>query len=106
MRDDRADVAGPRRPSVGLRVIAFVGQRGARRDVGADLEQDLELAAVAGLAPREVGGERLAVEVGLQVDLGRETAARAAERLAVLPPLAPAAETWARTTVLSNICTK
>jgi hypothetical protein len=40
------------------------------------------------------------------VDLGREAAARAAERLAVLPPLAPADETWARTTVESNICTR
>jgi hypothetical protein len=40
------------------------------------------------------------------VDLGREAAARAAQRLTVLPPLAPAAETWARTTVESNIWTK
>ena len=30
---------------------------------------------------------------------------RAAECLIMLPPLAPAAETWARTTVESNICT-
>ena len=40
------------------------------------------------------------------MDLGREAAARAAERLIVLPPLAPAAETWARTTVESNIWTR
>ena len=51
-------------------------------------------------------GERQAVEVGLDVDLGREAAARAAERLLVLPPLAPAAETWARTAVESNIWTR
>jgi hypothetical protein len=37
------------------------------------------------------------------MDLRREPAARAAERLTVLPPFLPAAETWARTMVLSNI---
>ncbi|KQP28804.1 hypothetical protein ASF27_20850 [Methylobacterium sp. Leaf102] len=40
------------------------------------------------------------------MDLRRETAPRATERLILLPPFAPAAETWARTTVESNICTK
>ena len=40
------------------------------------------------------------------MDLGREAAARAAERLILLPPLAPAAETCARTIVESNICTR
>jgi hypothetical protein len=53
-----------------------------------------------------VEGERQAIEVDLDVDLGREAAAGAAERLILLPPLAPAAETWARTTVASNICTR
>jgi hypothetical protein len=51
-------------------------------------------------------GQRQAVEIDLQVDFRRESAARAAERLIVLPPFAPAAETWARTTVESNICAK
>jgi transposase InsO family protein len=40
------------------------------------------------------------------VNLGREAATRAAERLIVLPPFAPTAETWARTTVESNIPTR
>jgi hypothetical protein len=40
------------------------------------------------------------------VDFGRETAARAAERLSLLPPFAPAAETCARATVLSKHWTK
>ena len=44
--------------------------------------------------------------IGLQVDLGAEATAGPAERLIRLPPLAPAAETWARITVLSNICTR
>jgi hypothetical protein len=42
-------------------------------------------------------------KIGLQINLGRKSTAGAAESLAVLPPFAPAAETWARTTVESNI---
>ena len=37
--------------------------------------------------------ERVAVEIGLEVDFGREAATRAAEGLILLPPFAPAAET-------------
>ena len=40
------------------------------------------------------------------MDFGREAAARAAERLALLPPFAPAAETWARAVVLSKNWTR
>ena len=105
-RDDRANAALAGRRAVRFAVVSLVGQRRARRDVGAEVEQGLELAAVAGLAAGEAEGDRLAAEVGLEMALGREPAPRAAERLAVLPPLAPAAETWARTTVLSNICTR
>jgi hypothetical protein len=53
-----------------------------------------------------VESERPSIEINLEVDLGREAPARAAQRLSVLPPLAPAAETCARTTVESNIWTK
>lgn len=58
------------------------------------------------LPASQLEGEEVAVEVGLQMDLGGEATARAAERLTVLPPLAPAAETWARTIVESIICTR
>jgi hypothetical protein len=87
-------------------VVALVGNDSARPDVRADVEQGLELRAVAGLAAGQMEVERMAVEIGLQMDLAREAATRAAEGLAILPPFAPAAETWARTTVLSNICTR
>ena len=50
--------------------------------------------------------ERIAVEIGFEVNFGREAAARPAERLALLPPFAPAAETWARAVVLSKNWTK
>ena len=53
-----------------------------------------------------MNGQRQTREINLEVDLGREAAARASERLAILPPFAPAAETCARTMVESNICTR
>ena len=64
------------------------------------------MSAVADLATGQMECDRQAAEIGLEVDFGRESAARAAERLILLPPFAPTAETWARTTVLSNICTR
>ena len=85
---------------------SLVAHRRAGRDVGAEVEENLERHAVAGLALGQVEGERQTIEIDLEVDLGRESAARAPERLTVLPPVAPAAETWARTTVESNICTR
>ena len=62
--------------------------------------------AVADLAASQVEADRQAIKVRLEVYLAGEPASGAAERLIVLPPFAPAAETWPRTTVLSNICTK
>ena len=74
-----------------------------RIDIGADVEKRLEVAAVAALSTTEMKGNWQLAEIGLQVNLGREAATRATERLIMLPPFAPAAETWARTTVESNI---
>ena len=62
-------------------------------DVRADVERCLELRAVAGFATGQVEVERMAVEIGLEVNFGREAATRAAEGLMLLPPFAPAAET-------------
>ena len=58
------------------------------------------------LASGQVEADRRAVEFGLEVDCAREPAPRASERLVMLPLFAPAAETCARVTVLSNICTR
>jgi hypothetical protein len=91
---------------IGVAVIAFVADGGAGRDLRPEVEKDWEVAAIARLAGGQVKGDRQPVPIGFEVDLGRETAARAAERLAVLPPLAPAAETCARAVVESNICTR
>jgi hypothetical protein len=89
-----------------LAVIPLVRYRDTRADIWADVERGLELCAVARLAAGQVEVERVAFEIGLEVDFGRETAARAAERLAMLPPFAPAAETWARAVVLSKNWTR
>jgi hypothetical protein len=105
-RDNRCDPARECRRPVGLAVISLVRHRDARADVGADVERRLELCAVAGLSTGQVEVERIAVEICLEMDFGREAAARAAERLAMLPPFAPAAETWARAVVLSKNWTK
>jgi hypothetical protein len=44
------------------------------------------LRAVAGLTLCEVKREWASIQISLEVDLGRETAARAAQRLTILPP--------------------
>jgi len=105
-RDHRCNAAHERRRSIGLAVIPLVRDRDARADIRPDVKRCLELCAVAGLTAGQVEVERVAVEIGLEVDFGREAATRAAERLAFLPPFAPAAETWARAVVLSKSCIK
>jgi hypothetical protein len=52
---------------VGLGVIPLIGHGGSGLYVGSDIEQDLELTAVAGLAPGQVEVERIAFEIGLQM---------------------------------------
>ena len=76
-----------------MAVISLIGHRDARADVRTDVEQCLEFSAIAGLATCQVKVERAAVEIGLEVDFGREAAARTAKCLVLLPPFAPAAET-------------
>ncbi len=104
--DNRRDAARACGRPIGLAVVSLVRDRDARPNVGADGKRRFELCAVADLAPGQVEVERVAVEIGLEVDFGRETAARAAECLAMLPPFAPAAETWARAVVLSKNWTR
>src|SRR4051812_32196771 len=91
-RDHRADAPFARCRAIALAVVSFVPHRSPRRDVGPKVEQDRELRAVAGLTLRKVEGKRPSIEINLEVDLGREAPARAAQRRSLLPPLAPAAE--------------
>jgi hypothetical protein len=74
-RDDWGYAAVPRALTIGGTVVALVGDGDARADVGPDVERGLELGTVADLAAGQVEVERLAFEIGLEVDLGREAAA-------------------------------
>ena len=93
----------PAASRLSVRVADFVGKRRPRRNVWADSEQRLEIAAVASLAAGRIEGDWQAVEIGLEMDFCREASARTSERLVFLPPFAPAAERCARTMVESNI---
>ena len=68
------------------------------------------LGNVMGLSSGQQELQRVAQRVHAHVDLGAETASAPAQGLGFLPPLpggAPAAQGWARTTVLSMIrCSK
>ena len=103
MRDDRGDAARPCRLAVGLAGVAFVADGGAGLNVGSDVEQGLEMTRVGRFAAGQVEGDDVAGGVRFCVDFRGEAAARASERLAFLPPFAPAADTCARTMVESNI---
>lgn len=87
VRNDRSDAACPCRSPVRLAGIALVGDGGTRGYVRSDGEQGLEVGAVGRFAAGQVEGDQVAATVRFSVDLGREPAARAAERLARLPPL-------------------
>jgi hypothetical protein len=70
VRDDGTDAAPACRFAVCLAVIALVADHRPGRDVRADIEQDLEITAVAGLAAGQVEGQRQTTEIALQVNFG------------------------------------
>lgn len=74
-RDHRCDATRKRGDTVGVAVISLVGHRDARANLRADVERCLELGAVAGFTTGQVEVERVAVEISLEVDFGRESAA-------------------------------
>jgi site-specific DNA recombinase len=104
-RDHRQDTSQQQFLPQPVGIIAHVPDQAARAG-GKVVDQIGEGAGLVGLAGREDEGERQAAGIAAQVQLGREPAARAAQRLTVLPPLAPAACWWARMTVPSSICTR
>lgn len=106
MRDDGSDATVSRCLAVGFAGVALVSNGRTWLRVRPQIQQDRKVRRVALLAAGQVKGDWVAVEIRLQVDFGCEATARAPEPLALLPPLAPAAETCARTIVLSNICTR
>ena len=86
-----------------LAVVTFVGDGGARQNIGSDVEQEFEVAAVAGFAPVrwKASGKPSRSTLRWILVRSRHANGRAPDRLA---PLCPAAETWAHATVKSNVC--
>ena len=103
MRDHWDDAARSCRCAIGLAGVALVTDSGARLNIWADIEQRFEIRRVGSLAAGQIESDDVARCVRFGVDFRREAAARAPKRLRFLPPLAPAADTCARTTVESNI---
>jgi hypothetical protein len=101
--DHRGDAARSCRRAIYLAGVALVADGDARLNIWADVEQRFEMRRVGSLATGQIEGDDVARRVRFGMDFGREAAARTTERLAFLPPLAPAADTCARTTVESNI---
>ena len=93
MGNDRSYAARPRRLTIGLAGVAFVADDGAGLNVGPDIEQGFEVTTVEGFAAGQVEGDDVPGGVRFCMDLRGEAAARAPERLAFLPPFAPAADT-------------
>jgi hypothetical protein len=93
VRDNRNNAAFVAGDTILLRIITFIGDGGGRPDVGSGVEGRFELCAVADFAAGQMERDRQPVEVGLEVDLGRESTPGAAERLILLPPFAPNVET-------------
>ncbi len=105
-RDHGRDAALPCRISVGFAGIAFVADDGARLKIRADVEQGSEVTPIGGLTPGQVKGDDVARGVRFGMDFCGKATTGAPKRLSVLPPFAPAADTWARTMVESNIWTR
>ena len=61
------------------------------------VKQGISRGAISNLAASQQEGNRAAVYIGQGVDLGRAAAARAADRLALLPPFPPEAQRCAFT---------
>ena len=75
----------------GFAVVAFVAEHlfGIAVDV---VHQCWNSGDIVGLAGRDHEADRQALNVGAGIDLGREAAARTAERVALAAPFPPAAQ--------------
>lgn len=78
---------------VGMAGVALVANSSSWGNVWPKLKQDVEMRCIGLLATGQVESDWKAFKVRLQVDFRGEPATRASERLTILPPFAPAAET-------------
>ena len=89
-RDVGRDACGLNLPADGVAVVALVAVKHAG---GGKVGQERRTGrTVRDLAAGQQEGDRATLPVRERVDLGGAAAARAADRLAALPPLPPAAE--------------
>jgi len=99
-RDHRQGAGGSDGLKDRVGVVGLVGDHRGRRDA---VEQRQGLRGVTLLPGGQVESQRVAEAVAETVQLAGEAATRAAKRLLTLAFFAPAAQAWARTTVLSSM---
>jgi hypothetical protein len=75
----------------------------ARLHVRPDVEKHFKMAGVGRFASRRIERDDRARGVRFGVNFRGEASARTLERSTLFPPFAPAADTWARTIVESNL---
>jgi hypothetical protein len=92
--NDGSDAARSRGVPIGLAGVAFVADDNAGLDVGPDVEQGFEVTPVEGFAAGQIEGDDIAGGVRFCLDFRGEAAARAAKRLADLPPTNWTARSW------------
>jgi hypothetical protein len=63
VRYHRSDAALARRLAVGFRIVALIGNRRPRRNIGAVIEQRFEILAIACLAAGQMKADRMALLV-------------------------------------------
>jgi hypothetical protein len=84
-KNDGSYASHPRHLAIGLAGVTFIADDGAGPNVGADVEQNVEMTRVGGFAAGQVEGDNVAGGVRFRVNFRSEAAARAPERLPFLP---------------------
>jgi len=101
-RDDGFDATLLEVTADRIGVVGLVGEQGVRRALG-QIDQRVVGLAVCRLAGREIEGDGAASGITETMNFTGEPAPRAAKSSLMNPPFPPAAETWARTVVLSML---
>lgn len=96
------DVAACKVSSDGIGIISLVGQERPWCSLW-QRDQGVIGLTIRRFADRQMEGERSSSGIGQAVKLTGEPAPRAAKSAAMGPPFPPAADTWARTVVLSML---
>jgi hypothetical protein len=100
--DDGSNLPGGKIGTDGVRIIAFVREQGVGCPVG-QIDQGAIRLAVRSFTGGQVEGERSSEGISQSVKLTAEPAPRATKSASMSPPFPPAADTSARTVVLSML---